>query len=437
MLHTNFIVSTLFYWNQPFKQQPLTQLYLCTIVDEKFQRNGVDIQITDLRGLNKNKLSSYVHESDVYFYSIASPDYAEVKLLVEDLRKKYPSAKHIAGGAHVNIFPQHSSKFFDAIVLKNGEKSIVQVIEDIQNNKLKKVYEIDPQYDSEKYPFPKRNYLPKEKIITRNFMKCMLGVVGTSTLFSHGCPFCCNFCANYNRHKCIRRTNKEIEAEINYLKKEYDVKGLGMLDEICIPLDEKEAVPYLEMMGNLNVVWRGQSRIGIKPEILKLAKKAGCLELNIGVESVSRKVIDIMKKGIRLEGVKKMIKDCKNAEIKIYINLVNGLPGEPKNIAQMNKDFIEETKPDLVNLFSLCLYPGSPIYENPEKYGINPKSINHDYSKLNHLVRRFKGTNDNLEDLILFEYYPKGHWGETLTRQEILNNLNELQDYIISKGLNK
>ena len=107
-MNTNFIIPSLFYWNQPFKQQPLTQLYLSTIIDENFQGKDVSIKITDLRAKPKEELSKYVSRDDVYFYSIASPDYAEVKQLVNDLREKYPDSKHIAGGAHVNIFPEET-----------------------------------------------------------------------------------------------------------------------------------------------------------------------------------------------------------------------------------------------------------------------------------------------------------------------------------------
>lgn len=436
MLNINFVIPTLFYWNQPFKQQPLTPLYLATLVDENFQ-GSVNVEITDLRGKSRNEIYSIVPERDVYLYSIASPDFSEIASLVSVLRKKYPKSKHIAGGPHVNIFPKETQEFFDSISLGNGEESLIQIINNIKNGQLKKSYQIKPDYGSKKYPFPRRHYLPREKIVRDNLIKCFPGVNSTSTLFSHGCPFECVFCANYNRGKEIRRTNTEIAEEIEYLQKEYGINGLAMLDEVCMPLNEKEAIPYLETIGKFNLIWRGQLRIGLPKHVMKLAREVGCLEINLGVESVSQQVLDITNKRIKIDDAKQAIKTYKEAGIKTYINLVNGLPGEPENIVELTKDFINETKPDLVNLFSLCLYPGSPLAKDPAKFGIDSSTIIKEYDRYNHCVRRFEKTEDNLDNLVLFEYFPKTKWGKSFSRKQIIQNYLDLQEFVISHNLNK
>jgi radical SAM superfamily enzyme YgiQ (UPF0313 family) len=440
MITANFIVPSLFYWNQPFKQQPLTQLYLASIVDEHFQGRQIQTQVTDLRGLDPEELHQHIAgPSDLFLYSIASPDFREVHALVEILRKKFPGAKHIAGGAHVNIFPEETARVFDCVVSGSGEQALIQLLEDFLRGDLKRNYDMDPDYAHTRYPFPRRHYLPREKIVRDNLIKCAPGVLSTSTLFSHGCPFICGFCANYNRRKSVRRSNEEMAAEIEYLQANYGVTGLAMLDEICIPLVEAESRPYLETLKKYKVLWRGQSRVGIQPDILKLAREAGCLELNLGVESVSEKVMEIVKKRIKLDDVKAMIKNCKANDIKVYINLVNGLPGEPTNIVQLTQDFIEETQPDLVNLFSLCLYPGSPIAEHPERYGIDPATVQKEYHRMNHLVRRFKDSRaeDDAEEMVLFSYQAEGPFGPAFSREQILANYEDLQDFVISRGLNK
>jgi len=75
-------------------------------------------------------------------------------------------------------------------------------------------------------------------------------------------------------------------------------------------------------------------------------------------------------------------------------------------------------------------YPGSPIAENPEKYGI--EWINTDYAKYNHLKNRFD-TDDNLDSVVPFKYED----GKGLSRKQIYNNLNELQEFLRGRGANK
>ena len=219
------------------------------------------------------------------------------------------------------------------------------------------------------------------------------------------------------------------------MKREYSIEGVSLLEEICIPLKEEEAIPYLEAIGNTNIKWRGQIRAGVSEGVLKLARDSGCLEISFGVESASQRVVDIANKRIKLDTVKETIRHCKENGIKVQIYLLNGLPGEPPNIVQLTKAFIDETQPDLVIVSSLCPYPGSPIFNNHEYYGI--KWIDHDYEKYNHLVCRFRDSQDNPQDLLPFEYHAKTRWGKALSRKQILDNLFELQDFLIERGLNK
>lgn len=434
MISVGLVISSWFYWNKPFVHQPLTQLYLATLIDEHFKGAKVQAQVIDLRGLKKEFMSYHIPECDLFLYSVTSPDYFEVKFLVEELKHKYPKAKHVAGGAHVNIFPEESSAVFDTIVVGKGERSVIELINDFQNGHLKRIYNLKRDVNFTTYPFPRRDYLPKAAVVNTTLFKSR-NIRSTSALFARGCPFRCNFCANLNPHKIQIQKFIKIKQEIEYLKKEYLIEGIALKDEVCIPINEEEAVSYLETVGSTNVKWKGQTRVGVSSRLIKLARESGCLELALGIESASQQVLDIANKKIKLDEVKNSIEICKKNGIRVQMCLIIGLPGEPQDIVSITKSFIEDTQPDVVMLAGFCPYPGSPVFNNPEYYGI--KWIDHDYSKHSHLLHRFKDNNDDMETGIPFEYYPKNRWGKAFSRQEILNNLLELQDFLIEKGLNK
>ena len=410
----NFIIPSWSYWQDPIRAQPLTQMYLSTILENDKHR----IEITDLRDGPK-----LIKDSDAYFYTVASPDIKEVEGLVKGL-KKSSQGKHIAGGPHVNIFPEESMKIFDAICLGNGEESIKRIADDLPFPS--KVYATPIGSD---YPYPKRHFLSKEKIITSLFKTC--DIPSTTVLFSHGCPFGCSFCANYNRQAIKRRSLDNISSEIDYLKNEYHIEGLSLQDEICIPPKLDDALSFLDLMKQKKIVWRGQSRAGVPGNILNHASKSGCLELSFGLESVDQEVLDKANKAMKVELVRETMKECKNYRIKTRLYLLNGLPGEPEDIVEKTKRFIDEINPDVVLLSTLQPYPGSPIYNNPERFGI--EWIDKDFSKYNHLRCRFKDAKDNIDDVVPFRYAE----GKGFKKERILENLLNLQEFLRERGLNK
>jgi hypothetical protein len=69
--------------------------------------------------------------------------------------------------------------------------------------------------------------------------------------------------------------------------------------------------------------------------------------------------------------------------------------------------------------------PGSPFYRDHQRYGI--KSIDDDLTKHAHLLYRF----GDKEDVGLpFEYEDNNEWGKTLSRDQIVTNIKQIQHYL-------
>lgn len=81
------------------------------------------------------------------------------------------------------------------------------------------------------------------------------------------------------------------------------------------------------------------------------------------MESGSQKVLDIIKKDIKIEDVRKVFKLAKEAGIKSLMFVIVGTPGEtPEDIRKTIK-LIEEIKPDDVAFHLLSAWPGSEFRE--------------------------------------------------------------------------
>lgn len=419
---------------KPFRQVPLTSLYLLTILEEKFGKD-VNLSEIDLRGIKEEDLKFYIPEKDVYFYTIMSPEWEDIISIRNLIKENYPNAKNIAGGIHVYLYPEECLKYFDTISIGDGEITIVNIVSDILQNKIEKIYEHSPKesIDPNDYPYPQRKFLPKTAIVQTGLLVGNNSKLYTSdVLFSRWCPFKCSFCVNITHGPTkFRYPNKMIE-EINYLKKDYGINALVLKDDNGIPWQKDIAIPFLEAIASCNVSWRGQSRAnGINENMVKLAAESGCTDIAIGIESASQKVLKLINKGIDLTEAKNYIRLLKKYGIGARLLLIMGLPGEDEHIYDEMLTFINETEPTSVVLSLFCPYPGSPMMINKEKFGI--ELLNHEYKQLRNYFGRLDKTE---EPELFFKYKENSPWGTPLKNEIILDYYKNLQTILRDRGLN-
>ena len=125
-MQVTLVVPPWGYWTDPFRIQPLYELGFATLINSRYAKSSVDVNIVDLRGTLRDQRISMIPESDFYFYWLMkSGDHNEVRDIVQKIRKVHPGAKHAAGGTHVSITPKTQvacATVFDAIVVGPGEE---------------------------------------------------------------------------------------------------------------------------------------------------------------------------------------------------------------------------------------------------------------------------------------------------------------------------
>lgn len=440
MLRVGFIFPSSEYLFDPFRGDPHTHFQILTVLDWHFG-DTIKTSLIDLRGIKKEFAPYHIDECDAYLHSTYTLDFNEQISLVKKIRERYPRAVHIAGGPHATVFQEESLKIFDALILGDGELLIIQAIKDVMNSKLQKIYEQKIPLDINIFPHPQRHYLPMATIARKGLMtiknkKGYDQLMSATVIFSRGCPYQCAFCAMPSIRRYASgmrfRTAKHVKEEIEYLKHDYNLEGISLLDEIAFPLREGEAKPYLEAITRTNIVWRGQCRVdSLTPEIAQLLAKSGCLTMCLGVESAWQPSLDLINKRISLERAKESIKLLKANGIECRVYMIMGLPGEPEDIVQKTWNFIQETSPTMVYLSLLTVRPGTELYTNPQKFGI--QKITTDWDKTMHLYSRYE---DEMPELT-FEYKKNAPWGKSLSKEKIVSNYLELQKKLGEYGLNK
>ena len=120
---------------------------------------------------------------------------------------------------------------------------------------------------------------------------------------------------------------------------------------------------------------------------------AGCRMLQLGLESGSQKILDTLRKGIRLETVEIILDNLQRAGIGSYIYIMLGAPGETLADAEMTLNFLEKhaDKINFLNISIMNLPRGSELLENPELYGISSSHLRDQESSLG-LYHEFEST---------------------------------------------
>lgn len=197
---------------------------------------------------------------------------------------------------------------------------------------------------------------------------------------SRGCPNRCVYC-NENilwrgyRFRSGKRTFEEMEYQLNRYGQ---VTHFDFADQL-VNGNPKELSQLADLIikENLRIGWAGQAiiRSYMTSELLNKLKRSGCVCLAYGLESGSQKVLDLMKKGFKVECAQQVIRNTHNAGINAVVNLMFGFPGETDGDFKQTLDFISENRDYISTVNPSRAYTaigvGSYLYEHADEFDID------------------------------------------------------------------
>ncbi|HLD82464.1 MAG TPA: radical SAM protein [Candidatus Omnitrophota bacterium] len=202
------------------------------------------------------------------------------------------------------------------------------------------------------------------------------GLIGnriTTVHASRGCPFDCSFCSSRIVFKKVRYFSCEyVIDELKELISKFKVRAVFFTDDTFI-LDKKRVWDLCESLIksglNKRLKWEVQGRANLLNwndlGLLRLMKKAGCVQIDYGFEVGDDKVLRFLKKeNVSVELNRRAIEITKKAGLRVLGTFMLAVPGE--NDAQMEKTrrFIKENFKDIdfFQVFIATPYPGSELY---------------------------------------------------------------------------
>lgn len=268
----------------------------------------------------------------------------------------------------------------DAIVLGEGEITIVELLDAVKEKKSLKNIKGIAFKDGEKaivnerrelikdvdsIPFPAYELFPIEYYRLIREINCSSTDFILPVLSGRGCSFKCNFC--YQMDEGFRpRSSEHIIEEIKVLKATYGITYILFMDDLFMSSRNRTK----ELCNNflkhkLNIRWACNGRLNYaQKDVLELMKKAGCVFINYGIESMDDQILKNMNKALTTKQIISGIEATLEAKISPGFNIIFGNIGENKETLQKGVDFLlkYDDGVQMRTIRPVTPYPGSPLY---------------------------------------------------------------------------
>ena len=138
----------------------------------------------------------------------------------------------------------------------------------------------------------------------------------------------CTFCGLNGATMVFRsKSPQRVVREIDELYKQYEVKTFNVVDDILDMRYFKTVLPKIAE-ANLGVNFFWEIKANLTHEHVRLLREAGVKSVQPGIESLSDRVLNLMRKGCTAFRNIELLKWCKEYGVKPYWNLLYGFPGE-------------------------------------------------------------------------------------------------------------
>lgn len=321
--------------------------------------------------------------------SILSTEYKEtLHIAVQALREHLPDAVVIAGGVHATIeyMDVIADPGIDFVVRGNGEyvlRDLLRYLDGRQEGmptvglvfrdggsivaQDKAVVE-----DMDSLPMPSYDLVKMEDYVMRGsrsgpqrppefpFVRMVI---------TRGCPVGCSFCqVEEISGKRVRSPSAtKVIDELIYLRDRYGIRSY-LIDDDNIVIKKvffKEVLRQsIDRNLGLKFLINAFAIFKLDDEMLDLMKRAGCVGINVAIESGNQRVMnEIVLKPLELDRVKPLIKQIQDAGMFVISNFIIGFPGETWTEIRETIEFAERSGSDYVKIFVAVPLKGTRMWD--------------------------------------------------------------------------
>lgn len=405
-------------------------------------KHGHVVKILDLNISVETNIKEFINSFQPQIIGVTSTtiSFTSAKNILKQIKSIFPEILTVLGGAHISAIPKETMEEcsdIDVGVIGEGEITFKELVDFVEVNKDLKlcngiIYRRNNTIEEtasrplienlDILPFPAR-YLLRD--LNQYYLPFVRGEKrSTSIITSRGCSCKCVFCTQAVFGAYMRGHSADyVCEEIKKIKLDFNIDFISFEEDFFnFNRQRLRAVCEKMIKENINIHLGCSIRIDIiNEEEIELMRKAGCRVVYIGVESLNKRIQNLINKKFDKELLINKINMIKSHCLKINASFIVGFPTETK---EEILDAINQAVKLPVDGEFFCLYtpfPGTPLRKLAEKEGIVSKNWD-DYS--NHLNAHSFYPNaidvKTLVELRLFAYR-KFYFNLKFTRKNLLN----------------
>ncbi len=315
------------------------------------------------------------------------------------------SIRTVFGGQHPTILPEGvlSHGFADFVCLGEGEVTFGELLDSLaaeeeplgieglayknEQGQVVKNLPRSPIEDVDSIPFPAYHLLDIDRYIEAESARTTPKYRRAIQIFtSRGCPWRCTYCHDLFGKRFHPRSPENVLAEMKMLYETYRIQEFMIEDDIFnFDMDRAKRICDLIVESKMKMALQFGNGVRLErldQELIEKLAAAGTHHMCIAIESASPRIQKLMRKNLKLNQVKDVVRWSKESGIETLGFFMIGFPTESIEEIKMTIRFACETELDEA-LFSIVVpYAGTEmsrqilaeqLFDDTDQFALVPK----------------------------------------------------------------
>ncbi|HEX8949646.1 MAG TPA: hopanoid biosynthesis associated radical SAM protein HpnJ [Dissulfurispiraceae bacterium] len=330
---------------------------------------------------------------DLIIINTSTPTVANDTRIAELLKERYYGIKVGFVGPHTMVLPEETlarSNAIDFVATGEYDFALPEIAQGTpfeqvrgimfrSNGTLRRNPDVTPLMDLDALPFATEVYA--RDLTVENYYNGYLAHPYISLYTGRGCRARCTYCLwpqTISGHVYRVRSIESVYEEMVRAKQLFPQVKEFFFDDDTFTDNPPRAEAIAMKLKGLGITWSCNARANVPRKTLRRLKESGLRLLVVGFESGNQKILNNIKKGVRLDQMREFVKATKELGILVHGAFILGLPGETSETIEETIRFALELDPYSIQVSLVAPYPGTELYAQ----GIREGWITHEGDQL-------------------------------------------------------
>jgi len=313
---------------------------------------------------SEDEIIKEASKSDIVAFSCTTSTFQKGYEIARKIKEINSKVFIVFGGWHSTTSFINTDSVINEVIRGEGEQEFKRFLSTFPY----KASDIFPsKIEFKNLPWPDRDFIQQDKFLDLCEKQCGERILSFQS--RRGCMMNCTMCGEYCMSgKGVRiRDNDDLLDEIEYTFDKYNATMFKFVDPTwSYPKSHAKEFCVKKMLRN-SFKWESMVHASyIDKELMTLMMHSNCIQMNVGCESGSQRILNAMKKGTTPHQIKKVFKWGKELGIQMRAFFLIGLEETIEEI-ELTKQLIRDIAPNFLGVSILSPYPGTKYYRDKFK----------------------------------------------------------------------